>query len=218
MHLVGYIRTSRDFQTSDDAQKAEIVRYCEYNKHTVVSWCYDKKSGKDTKREGLQEALATLGNGADGLVVYSLSRLSRSVTDTDSMVKRYFTTSYSLHSVVDKIDTSTASGRVFLNMLAVFSQFERENTQERTLSGIRQRKESGKTYCKRLYGFNTASETAMTVHHTEQEVIQKIQEMRPTHSLQQIADWLNSNSIPSPEGKQWHKPAVSRMVKRTTQH
>jgi DNA invertase Pin-like site-specific DNA recombinase len=72
---------------------------------------------------------------ADALLVTKLDRLTRSVKDLGVLLERYFHR-YALMSVADQVDTSTAAGRLVLNVLMSVAQWEREAISERTKEAL----------------------------------------------------------------------------------
>lgn len=216
MNVISYLRVSTEQQDSIDTQRSAISRYCEYNGLTVVGEYVEAQSGSTIDRPQLQAALARLGTDCAGLVVYKADRLSRSLKDLLTLLDTYFKT-HRLHAVVDKLDTSTAMGTAFAQLTGVFSELERSTLIERTRAGLRHRKATGMTYCRRLYGFSGASGQAMIEVPAEQKVLRTILDQRSkSKSYQQIADWLNAQGIEPPNKGKWHKGTVHRICERTT--
>jgi len=226
MNVIAYMRVSTEQQDSIDTQRAAITRYCEYNDLTIVGEYVEAQSGSTIDRPQLQAALARLGTDCTGLVVYKADRLSRSLKDLLTLLDTYFK-KHRLHAVVDKLDTSTAMGTAFAQLTGVFSELERSTLIERTRAGLRHRKATGMTYCRRVYGFSGASGEAMIEIPAEQRILKTIKDLRKkSRSYQEIADWLNAQGVPAPnkgqkqkvsaiEGK-WHKGTVHRICERTT--
>jgi len=223
--VIAYMRVSTEKQDSIDTQRAAISRYCEYNGLTVVGEYVEAQSGSTVERPQLQAALARLGTDCTGLVVYKADRLSRSLKDLLTLLDTHFK-AHKLHAVVDKLDTSTAMGTAFAQLTGVFSELERSTLIERTRAGLRHRKTTGMTYCRRLYGYSGSSGKALEAIPAEQKVLKHILEKRQQQwSFQKIADWLNSQNIPAPNsGKKhkdksvsgdWHKGTVHRICERS---
>lgn len=95
------------------------------------------------KRPELSRLLDFVGQG-DTLVVTRLDRLARSMGDLQDIVRLLEEKGASLEATEQKIDTGSASGRAFINMLATFAQFETELRRERQLEGIARAKTAGK--------------------------------------------------------------------------
>ncbi|MBE0564069.1 MAG: recombinase family protein [Ochrobactrum anthropi] len=129
MPIYGYARVStidQDLAIQDAALRAagcQVIRS-------------EKKSG--TQREGRSE-LATLLEflqKGDTLMVTRVDRLARSVADLQDIVHTLKAKGVALRATEQPIDTSTASGKAFLDMLGVFAEFETNLRRERQLEGI----------------------------------------------------------------------------------
>jgi len=96
------------------------------------------ETGSGTTTEG-REVLALLldmvGTG-DKLVVWKLDRLARNMHDLTKIVATLESKGASLEILDQKIDTATATGKAFLQMLGVFAEFETNLRKERQLAGI----------------------------------------------------------------------------------
>ena len=89
-------------------------------------------SGGNMTRPGLQELLRDVNNGdVDVVVVYKIDRISRSLKDFTELDGIFTRNHVSMVSVTQQIDTSTSMGRMIINLLMSFAQFEREMTSDR---------------------------------------------------------------------------------------
>lgn len=103
----------------------------------------EKASG--TKLDGRTE-LATLlefMRAGDELVVMRIDRLARSIRDMQNIVHDLKQRGISLRATEQPIDTSTAAGKAFLDMLAVFAEFETNLRRERQMEGIAKARANG---------------------------------------------------------------------------
>ncbi|MBW2187477.1 MAG: recombinase family protein [Deltaproteobacteria bacterium] len=104
------------------------------------------ETGSGTTTEG-REVLALLldmvGTG-DKLVVWKLDRLARNMHDLTKIVATLDSKGASLEILDQKIDTATATGKAFLQMLGVFAEFETNLRKERQLAGIAAAQAKGK--------------------------------------------------------------------------
>jgi DNA invertase Pin-like site-specific DNA recombinase len=128
---IGYIRVSTDEQAREgislENQRAKIEAYCQLNDLELVEILEDAgKSGKDLNREGMQALMDRIrARSVDAVIVYKLDRLSRRVRDTLSLMDLIEKRSVAFHSITEKIDTKTAMGKFFLNIMASMNQWER---------------------------------------------------------------------------------------------
>ena len=134
--LIGYVRVSTNDQNTELQRNALECAGCEL----IFE---DKISGTKSDRPGLKKLLRTLSEG-DTLVVWKLDRLARNVADLSRIVAILEEKGAALEIVDQAIDTSTASGKAFLQMLGVFAEFETNLRKERQKAGIEKAKEAGK--------------------------------------------------------------------------
>lgn len=136
MTLVGYARVS----TTDQDLTHQIAVLTALGCKKLFS---EKNTGtKKAGRLALAECLDYLREG-DTLVVTRIDRLSRSLRDLQNLVHDLESQNIKLMATEQAIDTSSASGKAFLDMLGVFAEFETRLRQERQREGIAQAKEKG---------------------------------------------------------------------------
>jgi DNA invertase Pin-like site-specific DNA recombinase len=103
----------------------------------------EKRSGTTTEgREALRTVLEFLHAG-DVLMVTRIDRLARSIGDLQDIVRTVRARGASLKATEQPIDTGTAAGKCFLDMLGVFAEFETNLRRERQLEGIAKAKAAG---------------------------------------------------------------------------
>ena len=102
----------------------------------------EKVSGVAAKRPIRDEALAQLRRG-DTLSVWKLDRLGRSMVEVVSIVQGLEDRGIRFRVITQPIDTSSAAGRLQLQLLAAFAEFERQMIRERTLAGRARRAREG---------------------------------------------------------------------------
>ncbi len=140
MKAIGYIRVSTvrqaDEGVSIDAQREKIEQYCQYKGLDLTGFLGDlgKSGGNIDHRKGVDELIEMCENKTiDCVVVYKLDRLTRSICDFVYLLNDVFIkNNIQLHSISENFDTNSASGRLMVNILMTFAQFEREIISERT--------------------------------------------------------------------------------------
>lgn len=134
---VGYARVSSSSQSLEVQREQLLAAGCD----EVFE---EKRSGTSTEgREQLAEALRWVRKG-DVLVVTRLDRLARSVTDLQEIVSKLTAKSVGFRALQQgAVDTTTSTGRLMLNMLAAFAEFETDLRKERQREGIEKAKERG---------------------------------------------------------------------------
>lgn len=132
-----------------DAQREAGSDYIKSQKHqgwTLVPGQYGDGgySGGTTDRPGLQKLLSDIQRGrVDVVVVYKVDRLSRSLADFARLMQTFDEHQVSFVSVTQQFNTTTSMGRLTLNMLLSFAQFEREVAGERIRDKIAATKRKG---------------------------------------------------------------------------
>ncbi len=102
-------------------------------------------SGANADRSALQQLLDDVDAGLiDCVVVYKIDRLSRSIADFVTMMARFDEKGVAFTAVTQQFDTTTSVGRLTLNLLTCFAQFERETIAERTRDKIHAARKRGK--------------------------------------------------------------------------
>lgn len=102
----------------------------------------EKRSGATLRRPVLDKLLRNLKRG-DTLVVYKLDRVARSLKHLLTIIERLQERGAAFESLTEHIDTNTPAGRLMLQMLGAFAEFEREMIRERTTSGMQAAKKRG---------------------------------------------------------------------------
>lgn len=135
--IIGYARVSTTDQDCTIQEEALRNAGC-----TIIR--AEKVSGTSLKgRSELETVLDFLRSG-DTLVVTRIDRLARSLFDLESIVRQVEDKGAHLKTLEQPVDTHSASGRAFLQMLGVFAQFETSIRKERQLEGIAKAKAEGK--------------------------------------------------------------------------
>src|SRR5487761_1758168 len=126
---VGYARISGASQNLDGQTDALTSAGCE----KIFA---DTASGKLAERPELTLCLGYLRAG-DTIVVWRLDRLGRSLRHLVELVAGLQRREVGIRSLQENIDTTTASGKLFLHIFAALAEFERELNRERTLAGLK---------------------------------------------------------------------------------
>ena len=135
--IVGYIRVSKGEDQNADLQKDALERagvgrvFCE------------EASGGRWDRPQLQRLMDQL-RPDDVVVVWKLDRLSRSLKDLLVMMERIDKAGAGFRSLTEAIDTTTPAGRMMMQMVGAFAEFEREMIRERTRAGLVAARERGR--------------------------------------------------------------------------
>jgi site-specific DNA recombinase len=143
-----YLRISTDEERqpfSLDAQQERLASYVAVQAGWVLARSYrDRMSGKRLDRPGLQQALHDARTGRyDLLLVFKVDRLARSVSGLAKVLEELDGAGVAFRSASEPFDTTTAAGRMMVQMLGVFAEFEREMIVERTRMGLARKAAKG---------------------------------------------------------------------------
>jgi DNA invertase Pin-like site-specific DNA recombinase len=206
VRILGYVRVSTAEQASSglglDAQESLICSECERRGWKLTELVRDEgHSGKSLERPGLQQALTLLAQQrADGLVVAKLDRLTRSVLGFSLLLEWFVDVDATLVALDLAIDTSTPAGRLMANVLASFAEWERDMIAARTRAGLAALRARGKPTGRPSVA--DRPELAAWIRHMRDE---------EHMTLQQIADKLNADEVPTIRGGQkWRPSSVQR--------
>jgi DNA invertase Pin-like site-specific DNA recombinase len=128
MKALGYARVSSEkqaeFGVSLDAQQEKIRAMAVLHSATLAEIIVDGgESAKTLNRSGMQRLLALVDERKiDAVIVAKLDRLTRSVKDLCELLERFERRGVALISVAESLDTSSAAGRLVLNIMTAVSQ------------------------------------------------------------------------------------------------
>src|SRR5271170_1693516 len=134
--LIGYARVSTSEQETATQAAALKAAGCERIYR-------EKASGGRWDRPELHRLLAQLRKG-DVLVVWKLDRLSRSLRDVLTIMERLAEAKAGFRSLTEAIDTTSAAGRMMMQMVGAFAEFERAMLRERTKAGLEAARRDGR--------------------------------------------------------------------------
>lgn len=215
--LYSRVSTYRQVQygMSLDAQEDTLLKWAELKQLEVLPrksglkvWAEKGRSGKSLfGRPVLMEALETACREKAVLVSINLTRIGRSVQDIWSIAERLTKSGGGLQLVQQPIDTTTATGRLHMGIMALFAEFEREITSERLMEiNTWRRKHNFKmSGTQTLYGYKVSKQKmfgrirqVLVPHDGEQDVIRRIKEWRSMgRPIKWIARRLNLEGIPT---------------------
>jgi len=164
-------------------------------------------SGGNTSRPALKCLMAECRAGnIDVVLVYKIDRLSRSICDFAELTKFFDQNNVSFCSVTQQIDTSTSSGRMMLNILVTFAQYEREIIAERIRDKFAASKKKGMWMGGAVpLGYRVENRKLLVVPE-EAEVVKRIySRFLTTQSPKRVAQELNSYGLTTKTGKPWSK-------------
>jgi len=201
-------------------QQDRIAAWCASNGYELAQVIMETMRGaRADNRVELSKALSLACKTKRILVVYSLSRFSRSVRDTLEMSDKLDSAGANLASLSEKLDTSSAVGRMVFKMLSTLCEFERDQIAERTRNALGHMRRSNRRISGKLpFGYTLADDRATLVPSpAEQATISTITELRSKgETLASIAASLNTKGVVTREGKQFFPATVKGILDRQT--
>jgi len=138
-----YVRVSRTDQILEN-QINPLVTYCER-----MGWEYqifkEKESTRKTRPIQWDLYNRLLKKEFDGLLFYKLDRWARSLKELVTHMEALYEKGVILVSYTENIDLSTSTGKLMMNIMGSFAEFERSIIRERTLAGLARARAQGKT-------------------------------------------------------------------------
>lgn len=223
MRAVGLIRVSTTGQAEDGCslamQEQKVRAYCELNDLEIMDVVVEAGvSGRALKREGLSRAMELIRAGQVGhLVIFKLDRLSRSLKQAIEVVELLQKHDCQLHSICEKLDTSTATGRFFFHITSAISTWEAETIAERTVSALQSKKARGERVGRCPYGWTVGPDGVNLIEEpTEQRNIRTmVRYRRQGMNLNQIAQRMTERGVSARNGKAvWQYQQVKTIMNR----
>lgn len=211
-----YVRVSTEEQAQEGysirAQQEKLKDYVKIKDWTLYKVYADEGiSGKNLKdRPAVNALIADIkDNKVKNVLVFKIDRLTRNTVDLIQLVDLFNQYHCAFNSLMESIDTQTASGRMFLKIIGTFAEFERENIAERVKIGFERRAKEGYSTCSFVssYGYNRKKgEKIQTVNEKEAEIVKEIFDMfvNQNMTLTGIAKRLNIREVPTKKDKQWN--------------
>jgi DNA invertase Pin-like site-specific DNA recombinase len=201
MRAIGYVRTSTEEQeTGLEVQRQAIEAECERRGWTLQQLAEDAGfSGGNLERPSIQALLRQMRPG-DVLIVARLDRLSRSIKDHIALLERAKREGWAVIALDLGVDMTTPAGRMVANVMAVMAEYERELIGQRIRDALA---------VKKAAGVKLGRPSGVPA-----QLRQQITEKREAGtSLQQIANELNAEGVPtSMGGKRWWPSSVRAVL------
>jgi len=222
MKAYGYCRVSTSAQQEEGVslshQQERITAWATANGHELVELFVETGSGSSAdNRPELQRAMQAVCKAKGVLVVYSLSRFSRSVKDTLNLTEQLDGAGAHLASLSESIDTSSAVGRMVFKMLSTLNEFERDVLAERTRNALGHMRRQGLRVSGRIpFGHSLSADGATLVPvASEQAAIETMKNSRAKGmTLAAIADKLDAQGVKSRTGAPWSPATVLAILRR----
>jgi len=228
METAIYARVSTEEQAQEGfsirAQQQKLKEFANIKDWSVYDIYLDEGiSGKNiTGRPAITRMIADIKTGhVKNVLVFKIDRLTRSTADLVYLIDLFKECDCAFNSLMESIDTSTASGRMFIKIIGIFAEFERENISERSRVGFERKAREGYTNATRFvsYGYNRSKgQKIQTINEREAENVQMIFDMYVNQgmSLAGIAKSLNLREITTKNNSYWNSATVRSILNNCT--
>jgi site-specific DNA recombinase len=206
-----------DFNSLDAQREACLAYIARQEGWAVVDERYDDGgfTGANIERPAFQRLLEDIAAGKiDIVVVYKVDRLSRSLLDFAKLMDQFDRAKAAFVSVTQNFNTADAMGRLTLNVLMSFAEFERSMIAERTRDKVVAARRKGKwTGGPVPLGYRIV-DGKLAIEEAEARTVRRIFGLYEAHrSLVRIIDELNGAGETTKKHRQWTKGGVLRILK-----
>ncbi|WP_066257569.1 recombinase family protein [Neobacillus drentensis] len=219
MRVAIYTRVSTIMQAEEgqslDSQLERLKAFCTSQEWVIYKVYTDEGiSAKDMERPSLQRLLIDAQKGLfDVLLVFKLDRLSRSVKDLKVMLDQLEKYNVKFKSLTETFDTTTASGRLFLNLVAAMAEWERETIGERIKVVLEHKVKKGERVGGHVaYGYKVI-DGKVTIVQDEAEVVKDMFKRILQVGVHTITTDLNRRGVPTRKGNIWHVNTVFQLLR-----
>lgn len=212
-------QSEKDFNSIDAQREAGkvYVQSQKANGWTLLAKRYDDYgySGGNVNRPALRELLRDCEAGlVDVVVIYKIDRLSRSLTDFAELSRQFDKWGVSFVAVTQEINTATSAGRMMLNILMTFAQYEREVISERIRDKFAASRRRGIWMGGCVpFGYRVEDRRLVVVPDEADTVRRVFQRYSEIQSPKQVALELNDAGILR-RGKKWTMVQIITMLRR----
>lgn len=201
-----------------DAQRDSALAYIKSQE--ANGWQFTKEyrdggfSGGNINRPALHELIADIkADKVDLVIVYKIDRLSRSLADFAKLHNLFESHNVGFISVTQQLDTSNATGRMMMNILCSFAQFEREMLRDRVRDKLHASLKIGLFMGGRVpFGYNVKDHKLVPNKHADliKDIYRRFMRSR---SAERMAAYLNGLGIKRDPGKKWTAGMVKTLLK-----
>lgn len=181
-------------------------------------------SGKNLKRPDMKRLLEDVQSGKiRKVVIYRLDRLTRSLFDLVDLWKVFNEHNVSFVSATEQLDTSTSIGKMFVMLIIMIAEWERENTVKRITDNYYKRAELGRwvggtpphSYELSTFVYQGQNIKSLDVNWERMDLETEIRKkyLDPNISLGKIKRELNERGIKTTAGKNWSENTLSRIMR-----
>lgn len=221
--IVGYVRVSTKEQAETKLSlnhQEEKIRAYAVSQDLKLGRIFNDaaESAKDLNRPAVQELLAEIEKGRiEHVIILKLDRMIRNIENLGYLLRLFEKKAVTLSAVQESLNTSTASGRLVVNMLGSIAEWERDTIAERTFAALSMKRRKGeKLGGIRPYGFAVKAVGGLKTlvpDPKEQRVRAAILKAHDGgKGYQQIAEELNAGGVKPRAGARWYASTIRGVV------
>lgn len=218
-----YIRVSTEEQANNGysirAQEEKLKSYASIKDWNVFSVYIDEGiSGKNiVDRKELRRLIDDIKeNKINNVLVYKIDRLTRSTKDLIDLIDIFNKYNCSFNSLNESIDTKTSTGRMFIKIIGIFAEFERENIVERVKLGLERKVKEGYTIASKNISYGYVKEKGRKIQKVNKEesiIVNKVFDLfLKGYSYTKIANILNDANILTKNKYKWSYKTIKLLL------
>ena len=155
------------------------------------------------------------------MLVFKVDRLTRSTKNLIELVELFEEYNCAFNSLTESIDTDTPSGRMFLKIIGIFAEFERENLVSRLKLGFERKVKEGYTLATNTFSYGYIRRKGNRIQEVQQEEARIVREIFSMYldenkSINKIAKALNERKIKAKMGGEWTVTTVRGILSNST--
>lgn len=222
-----YRRVSTLRQVEDgvslDAQKERLEKLCEANNYKIYKDYVDEGlSGKDTEhRPAFNEMMSDMRKGLfSKIIVLKIDRISRNIIDLENTINEMQKYKCDFESASEKIDTHSSMGMMFIRLLGIFAQFERERISERVKDALAYKLENNEVISFLPTGYkiqidNEGKKRAVIDEEKKDIIIDLFRTYEETNSLAKTSEYLKNKYPEHIKSNSFATTAIKRIMSNT---
>lgn len=223
-NVVIYCRTSSELQADNfsiEGQATFIKEFCKKNNYTIVNSYIDEcKTGTsiDSRNSFKQMLIDIKINNVNAVVVYKLSRISRKMKDIVNFVNYLQENDIHLITIEDHIDTSSPMGVIFLYLLGIFSEMDRDNIVSNCKMGMRQRAIDGLWNGGKMFGYISNKNKELEIVPEQANIVKEIFNLyvNKNWGYKKIACHLNACNYKTLKNGTWSIYSIKQIIDNPT--
>ncbi|MCL2376955.1 MAG: recombinase family protein [Defluviitaleaceae bacterium] len=223
-----YVRVSTEEQVQEGfsirGQTEKLKQYALLKDWEIYNIYSDEGiSGKNiVDRPAINRLIDDIKGGkVNNILVYKVDRLTRSTKNLIELVELFEDHNCAFNSLTESIDTDTPSGRMFLKIIGIFAEFERENLVSRLKLGFERKVKEGYTLATNTISYGYVRKKGQKIQQIQPEEARIVKEIFSMFvdeniSMTKIAKTINERKLKGKMGASWTITTVKRTLTNPT--